>query len=317
MIASDGTSILDENSNVPTSKSEANVYKIGASASSYELLYPDRFAAQNIINYISNYGSGGFSLIAHVEITFYDDSLEEFPIRENNNATSRTGISVLAKSNLAFSQSALQNSSISSPLIEDQNAKHYYREKILAADLNYYAFEVDSGDSSGTVSQLGINANELNTSPVPILSMGQYDVSNVENITQATHIEYELQLWQKNNDGKYQQVSASNYLTNVSIADTAVQASGDVYVLQEKWDGSTKDKLDPIEIPVNFSVITGSDFEKANQLYANYKVVLKVKLLHEDKTSQTFDDLDGSSVEDFIVYTNARIATEILKKDQN
>jgi hypothetical protein len=266
----------------------------------------------DIKDYVQQYGAEGFDLIAHVEISYPDgDALVmQFPEREGSDEVS--GISLLGTSYIAYSRSAseLAASSMRVGPLEDGINVHYYRGDVSDARLSYMALDYDYGTGTGDESSLGINANDLIFDPpVPLSTVAYYDVSNLSNATQARKIHCELQLWQKNENGIYEQVSAGKYISGVTgyvNNSVSAKAAGNVFVWEDTWSAVTNDLADTA-INVDFSVKTGSAFERAGYDYANYRVVLAVSLLDENG-----DVLDGSETNDYIIYTNARIYTSIL-----
>jgi hypothetical protein len=117
-------------------------------------------------------------------------------------------------------------------------------------------------------------------------------------------------------------VDADNYLSDVSIlindedapqsqsSPTVLLPTGEtnrVYDWIQDWNSDDYNSALPIPILVTFSVKTGAAFEASQYFYANYRVVLKVEL--QDQDGKT---LDGSDVNDYIIYTNARIYTGIV-----
>ena len=66
----------------------------------------------------------------------------------------------------------------------------------------------------------------------------------------------------------------------------------------------------PIQIPVDLTVITGSRFEAEEKplTYANYRLRLAVKLLDVNG-----NEISGSDVADYIIYTNAKIYPFVIK----
>jgi hypothetical protein len=284
-----------------------------------ETISGTQFTGVSIEKYIEQYGSQGFDVIAYVEIAYPDaDSLaEQFPEREGTSDNS--GVEVLGRSYIAFSQSAsdLASSSMRTETVEDANQKHYYRGNVSDVNLSYIAVDADKGDGTGDVSELGINASDLTYDPpVPIHSVAYYDVSKLADVSQATGIACELQLWQKNNNGTYVQVDASDYLASVTgTVNRSVKATaGETFTWTDTWSTTGDPANDPAdtEIYVDLTVKTGeSGFESASHFYANYRLMLVVHLL-EESDDGTVKEMESSLATDYIVYTNARIYTGIV-----
>jgi hypothetical protein len=228
-------------------------------------------------------------------------------------------VEVLGRSYIAFSQSAsdLASSSMRTETVEDASQKHYYRGNVSDVNLSYIAVDTDKGDGTGDVSELGINASDLTYDPpVPIHSVAYYDVSKLADLSQATGIACELQLWQKNNNGTYVQVDASDYLSSVTgtVNHSVKATAGKTFTWTDTWSTTGDPANDPAdtEIYVDLTVKTGeSGFESASHFYANYRLMLVVHLL-EESDDGTVKEMESSLATDYIVYTNARIYTGIV-----
>jgi hypothetical protein len=270
----------------------------------------------DIKEYVKTHGTTGFDLVAHVTIVYPDGESVEMQFPEREQEQDKNGIAIFGTSYIAFSGGAdvLARSAMKTSTKEDGTGHHYYRGEVSDAALHYMAVEDDRGDGTGDVSQLGINANDLAySSPIPIQSVGYYDVSRLSDLSQAKKIHCELQLWQKNDDGVYVQVKASSYLDSVTGYVTSSQnakASGNVFVWEDSWTASSAAEADTainVDLDVDTSKGLVSGFENSKHVYANYRVVLTVYLVDADG-----QEIPATRTEDYIIYTNARIYTGIV-----
>ena len=74
------------------------------------------------------------------------------------------------------------------------------------------------------------------------------------------------------------------------------------------WNSASYKPGQVIQIPIDYSILTGSEFETQDLTYANYKVTLTVSLLDKDNK-----ELEGSSATDYIIYTNAKVLTDVIQ----
>ena len=70
------------------------------------------------------------------------------------------------------------------------------------------------------------------------------------------------------------------------------------------------------KIPITFNAITGNQTNfKDTYYYANYKVELTVSLFDHDDSNDTglwSDHMSNSTVSDWVIYTNARVYTDLI-----
>jgi hypothetical protein len=255
-------------------------------------------------------------LIAKTNDVIYN----QFP--ERSGADDKNGIRVYAKSNLSYYEETLDTTPMTTGFRSDGNNHSYYRSQSSLSTLEYNAYDADVEDGKESSSQLGINANDLdsNANEVSISSAALYDISSLTNLDSAYRIKLELELYQKGTDGTYSQVNAKDYLDDIkcylgsrdsSENGLSKSESDKTIVMDETWENIIeKYKIDtdlPIEIYLDFKVKTGTELEDLSGTYANYKVVLKASLLDKDGNL-----LEGSNANDYIVYTNAKVYTQII-----
>lgn len=225
---------------------------------------------------------------------------------ERSTATERKGLQFLASSHLAYSEEALKRSSVSG---SDGNTKRFYRNNPQAATLSYIS---DGANEHVRANQLGVNGRvpEENT----ISSSATYNVKNLGVLAgSATRLQYSIKLLRKNNEGRYEEVS-DNSFCEVTDGKITWRNSGEDFnsVTFSNMAGSIKlngslNANDPIVFEIPLRIKTGEDFENAGGTYSNYQVQLTVSLYNGDNIIQ------GSTVSDYIIYTNAKIVTDLIQ----
>ena len=248
--------------------------------------------------------TGDLTLEAQVLLTYTDPGiLQQFPTRDSNDTT--TGILVCANSYLAYSAPSLAQSS-SPKSADDSNKRRYYRQETGATSLHYVA------TGSNRLNQLGINALESGEAAA-IDSSAQYVLSSLNAATQAATLHCTVTLQRKTDDGRSYQDTTVPF--QAAIGATVVGSDGRTqdfpaqngniadFTLSNGIDNSI-----PIQIPVTLHIGTGSALESAGGYYANYRVVLTAQLLNRSGTP-----IPNSQASDYIVYTNAKIVTELIR----
>ena len=247
--------------------------------------------------------TGDLTLEAQVLLTYTDPGiLQQFPTRGSEDTS--TGILVCANSYLAYSALSLAQSS--SPIFAyDSNNRHYYRQETGATRLHYVA------TGSNRLNQLGINALEPGE-PAAIDSSAQYVLSSLNAATQAATLRCTVTLQRKTDDGDYQDATVPFH---AAIGATVVGSDGITHEFpaqkEKTVDFALPNGIDnsiPIQIPVTLHIGTGSALEKADGYYANYRVLLTAQLLNRSGTP-----IPNSQASDYIVYTNAKIVTELIR----
>ena len=248
--------------------------------------------------------TGDLTLEAQVLLTYTDPGiLQQFPTRGSEDTT--TGILVCANSYLAYSAPSLAQSSspISAP---DSNNRRYYRQETGATSLHYVA------TGSNRLNQLGINALESGE-PAAIDSSAQYVLSSLNAATQAATLRCTVTLQRKTDDGGYQEDTTVPF--QAAIGATVVGSDGRTQDFPAQKAQSADftllngiDNSIPIQIPVTLHIDTGSALENAGGYYANYRVVLTAQLLNRSGVP-----ILNSQASDYIVYTNAKIVTELIR----
>lgn len=247
--------------------------------------------------------TGNLTLEAQVLLTYTDPGiLQQFPTRDSDDTT--TGILVCANSYLTYSAPSLAQSS--SPIsAADGNKRRYYRQETGATSLHYVA------TGSNRLNQLGINALESGEAAA-IDSSAQYVLSSLNAATQAATLRCTVTLQCKTDDGDYQNATVP---FQAAIGATVVGSDGRTQDFPaqkaQSADFTLSNGIDnsiPIQIPVTLSIGTGNALESAGGYYANYRVVLTAQLLNRSGTP-----IPNSQASDYIVYTNAKIVTELIR----
>lgn len=248
--------------------------------------------------------TGDLTLEAQVLLTYTDPGiLQQFPTRGTDDAS--TGILVCANSYLAYSAPSLAQSSSPIPA-SDSNKRRYYRQETGATSLHYVA------TGSNRLNQLGINALEPGEAAA-IDSSAQYVLSSLNAATQAATLRCTVTLQRKTDDGRYQGDTTVPF--QAAIGATVVGSDGITHEFPAQKEKAVDfalpkgiDNSIPIQIPVTLSIGTGSALESAGGYYANYRVVLTAQLL-----SSSGVPIPNSQASDYIVYTNAKIVTELIR----
>lgn len=258
-------------------------------------------ASAKMIDYLKNQKDGVLTITAVITLP-YPTLGTYFPGRSTGDE--KSGISVSADSRVANATTQLPIT-IHKETLNDSN--RYFTENSSFAKLTYNTYD---GDGTGdTTRKLGINPSDTtNDLDGLIYTNGVYDYSGVDadTLSKATYIKYTLELFQKDNNGSYNEGSPlgriDEYLSSVTITGEAQFSAGDgngTKTLIKEWQ---KNDSGNDSINIKIKPLTGSDFEVNYFVYANYKVRLTAVLLKEDGT-----ELTGTKASDYIIYTNARI----------
>lgn len=285
-----------ELSNAKISKTET----LSEAKDSYMLMYPD-----SVYDYINSDTNGSITVKADISLTYGTAGIiDQFPERKDGDT--KTGIGVNAASYVAYSQSNIENSSISAS--EVMPARRYYRKAMTVAQLNYNVAEstvLESKDSP--FSQLGINAKDMNTEEMAITANAIYDLSALSRSTKDSgkKIQYTMRLYVKDNSGDYKQTNdISKYLSSFTLenATSSSGLNGKECVFTTDYNGEEQNTA-----VTKFTVKTGKAFEEQGLAYANYRVELTAVLLNDNNSV-----VNGTTSSDYVVYTNAKIETGFI-----
>lgn len=285
-----------ELSNAKISKTET----LSEAKDSYMLMYPD-----SVYDYINSDTNGSITVKADISLTYGTAGIiDQFPERKDGDT--KTGIGVNASSYVAYSQSNIENSSISASGV--MPARRYYRKAMTVAQLNYNVAEstvLESKDSP--FSQLGINAKDMTTEEMAITANAIYDLSALSRSTKdgGKKIQYTMRLYVKDNSGDYKQTNdISKYLSSFTLenATSSSGLNGKECVFTIDYNGEEQNTA-----VTKFTVKTGKAFEEQGLAYANYRVELTAVLLNDNNSV-----VNGTTSSDYVVYTNAKIETGFI-----
>ena len=131
-------------------------------------------------------------------------------------------------------------------------------------------------------------------------------------LSNAAKVKFTLSLYQKNNEGNYIAVPINEYLEDIALYDkndTAkafTENNGSYEFLFDK-ENELNYEAGSFKVVSSYSVITGARFESEGKLYSNYKVQLTAMLLDQNGLP-----IENSGCSDYIIYTNAKIYTNLL-----
>lgn len=298
-------------------------YIVPSPQATFRLEFPGELKGGNIVPGIpaEALNSSSLDLYAKVQMNYTASAIQDqFPKRENSSDDS-TGIAVFASSNLAYTSASLKNTTSRSADIEARyngTIRHYYREDFAAASLHYYAYEDQDGVPAEGVSELGINGRDGDS--FTINSVASYDVSALPNVEKAQTLNCTLTLSQRTGSSYenplYSDISlVKDYLDQLNVRVRYKQGGKLIETdVKDARDGTVSFELTnfdasvPIQIPVDLTVITGSRFEEKQLTYANCRLRLAVELLDVNG-----NEISGSDVMDYIIYTNAKIYPYVIK----
>ena len=237
------------------------------------------------------------------EITLTYTSSDHFPERDTSNSSDDSGISVIAVSRIANTDNQLP---ITTNKLTQEDTKRYYTANPSKASLTYSS--IDRTGIGDTTQQLGINPSDtVNNRSNMIYTRADYDYSNVASsvLAGAKYIRYSLELFQKGEDGTYNEANPlqiANYLQNLTIAESTKASS---YEWEEEFKA---DDARHQFTHISFEPLTDTAFEQKEYTYANYKVRLNAVLLDENR-----HEISGTKASDYVIYTNARIYQQIIQ----
>ena len=237
------------------------------------------------------------------EITLTYTSSDHFPERDTSNNSDNSGISVIAVSRIANTANQLP---ITTNKRTQEDRSRYYTANPSKASLTYSS--IDRTGIGDTTQQLGINPSDaVNNRSNMIYTRADYDYSNVASsvLVGAKYIRYSLELFQKGEDGTYNEANPlkiENYLQNLTIAESTKVSS---YEWEEEFKA---DDARHQFTHISFEPLTDTAFEQKGYTYANYKVRLNVVLLDENR-----HEISGTKASDYVIYTNAHIYQQIIK----
>lgn len=251
--------------------------------------------------------SGSVTITCDDMVITYPDGesiIAQFPERKDRDDT--YGVTLSASSNLAYVSDNIEQSKMSESR-SDSNGKSYYRENIEAATLSYNL----PSNSPNEMIRLGINGLDTNDK---ITAVGYYNVLNLPEtaIDKAKKVSFTLSLYKKTDSGIYDAVPIAEYLENITLYDKngtakAPVSSGNSYEYVFDRETELNYEAGSFEVISSYSVITGGAFESKGKTYSNYKVQLTAQLLDENG-----EPIENSGCSDYIIYTNAKINSQLI-----
>ncbi|MCR5815980.1 MAG: hypothetical protein K6F91_03770, partial [Ruminococcus sp.] len=246
------------------------------------------------------------------------DRVNAFPTATQNG---NIGVNISATSSLSYSgtEEKLVYSTMKDTAYDN---KYYYIKETENASLSYNAKLLDDiydkdGLLSKNKSQLGLNARNLADEArtfIPLETVASYNASVID-ISEADSLVCTLSLYKKNDSGEYEKINdLSDYFTDeitLTSTDTSIaqiNATVDVpeadSVVFTSGDEALNLTAKTFDADISYSAkIKGDGFNE----YANYKVLIEVKLLKADT-----EPVEGSTATNYIIYTNAKIDPSIV-----
>ena len=269
-----------------------------------------RYGSSKLKSALEEADSDENAITVTAEITLTYDGVDDFPVRGTAD-TDSSGISVVGVSRIA-------NTSTQLPITEnkktEEDKNRYYITNPSKAILRYSS--VDGTGIGDTTQQLGVNPSDAakNRSDM-IYTRADYDYSNVdaETLSQAVAIRYKMELFQKNENGTYDEtkpLEIGAYLQNIVKDSKSDDTSGNGDKAYQWKNDFVSDDTKHQFAQFTFTPLTGEKFEEKNYTYANYRVRLTAVLL--DKNGSELDDTKAT---DYIIYTNARIYQDMIDND--
>lgn len=266
-----------------------------------------RYGSSELKSALERADSEKNAITVTAEITLTYDGVDDFPVRGTAD-TDSSGTSVVGVSRIA-------NTSTQLPITENkktnEDKNRYYITNPSKAILRYSS--VDGTGIGDTTQQLGVNPSDAakNRSDM-IYTRADYDYSNVdaETLFQAVAIRYKMELFQKNENGTYDEtkpLEIGAYLQNIVKDSKSDDTSGNGDKAYQWKNDFVSDDTKHQFAQFTFTPLNGGKFEEKNYTYANYRVRLTAVLL--DKSG---NELDGTKATDYIIYTNARIYQDMI-----
>ena len=249
-----------------------------------------KFPESVTVSTTTSTGLNAATLVAEVSLAYTSAQIQaQFHTRSNNT----DGLQLWANSYLAYSQAALERSN--NPTRGD-DAKHFYRTKSTPATLVYNA---NGTDMDARANQLGVNGRVQDAASID--SVATYSVAALDAAKNADTILYSIELYAKDDDGKFtKQIDKYSELLKVGdITATLTDRNGTEKPVNfgKPFTGGIDPSIS-IRISLPLTVVTGNGFTGT---YANYQVKLRVWLQNGDA------QITGSEATDYIIYTNAKI----------
>ena len=193
--------------------------------------------------------------------------------------------------------------------LEGESAKLYYNVRNDSFDGDYGTLGINPLDSDGITA-------------VNVATVAVHDISRiVEEAEGYDFIRLSLQLYAKQ-DNYSSALRIPTYMPSLWLdgfdttdPDYSETRNDYQYVFEfpREWSEIEGDLDTNLNIPINFTVLTGADFENYatdDLYYSNYKIAIMVELI--DKDGNTVRELPCSRDDNYIIYTNARLLPDFI-----
>ncbi|MGN0630641.1 MAG: hypothetical protein ACI4JN_04865, partial [Ruminococcus sp.] len=287
----------------------------------------------NLADYLTSGGSSVAPIVV-VDSCFkinysHAGIIVQFPEREKSDEETNIGTYVSARSSLAYSPSDTTYSSSMSEFVEDSANRLYYRYQMTDADLKFNVYHTDTDNSeevSGDIitkanDQLGINIFDAGTRNNSVIqTKGVFDASQLSALEKNNlNVRWTIELrCKQDNYSDDKDLKLLDYLNGITVkgvnentlatlmndsSEGTMQSNGKKWYYQaERRIFEEIDNPGLFDIYIDFDVKTGADLQAvSNAFYSNYKIVLTATLCEGTLP------IDGSSDDDYLIYTNARL----------
>ena len=270
------------------------------------------------------------TIAATAVMRFNDEETRNAQFPKAADADVGVGALVVGHSNISSKKENTAHSAISKSK-QDSQSLYYYRTSEQEAALQYYADYSGATKENQRESQLGINGREIeldNKTDSKIYTEVRYDASELLNNDDLQYIKCNVKLYRKSANGEYEPVAINKYLSSLTVNGTKQclyttyaansQSSEFFYVYSKANVDQFPQERNVFRIPIVFEAFTGNltNFrDQSDYIYANYKMEVTVSAFDSDNSSNNWTDfmIHSRPEPDFVIYTNARVFTELIK----
>ena len=274
------------------------------------------------------------TIAATAVMRFNDEETRNAQFPKAADADVGVGALVVGHSNISSKKENTAHSAISKSK-QDSQSLYYYRTSEQEAALQYYADYSGATKENQRESQLGINGREIeldNKTDSKIYTEVRYDASELLNNDDLQYIKCNVKLCRKNANGEYEPVAINKYLSSLTVNGMKQclyttyaansQSSEFFYVYSKENVDQFPKERNVFRIPIVFEAFTGNltNFrDQSDYIYANYKMEVTVSAFDSDDSSNNWTDfmIHSRPESDFVIYTNARVFTELIKNTSN
>ncbi|MBO4692774.1 MAG: hypothetical protein J5659_00055 [Clostridia bacterium] len=270
---------------------------------------------QNINAYLVN--GGGAVINATVSMDYQTDGAvsAQFPNREDPMNTT-IGTTASCTSNIAYDRAGTSYSKIAAGASDSAGHSYYCRIDNKKAKLYY---NVESDIFVGDYGPLGINPLDSGAATrVPFSTLAIYDISDIEQVAAGYDtVRVAISLYKKT-DGYSARLNIPTYMSSVQMknyteetgySESRTNPTEFVFILPRSAVERASATATSLEIPIDYTVFTGAEFESAGLEYSNYKISISAELLDSSDPSSP---LIASQAENYLIYTNARILPDFI-----